>query len=378
MEDLKIGVSPNIAPGAHLWRHNRELSLIAIAVVLSIIGFVFLRRVGQFALSGQHYFQFFADSGTYHDMYSGFLNGPEGLVDVSYNFLGPMLLLSITGGNIYLVMITNIVIFTISMIFLSRALDIDPVRASIIQLINPMTLSSLMSVNKEIIAFPVIAFLITGYRYRSPALVGAAILVSVLARWQLTVFCLILIGIYFVRKVNRYITMLILLLSVSVAYYMSQEILQPVLENVEISTSSYTEGSGLFEFLIDRQNDGLYFLVAPLKAAHLLFSLGLRLDLMANPINIYNDLVVTTYCLGNILLFTWIVIKKQAVLSNDLIAISLVYLIVFALTPVYAPRYFFAVTVLWALVVAGARGGILPENRVPVSTGWRSLPRQGS
>lgn len=343
-------------------RSNREIELVIISVAVMIFGGAFLYFVGQYALIGRNPFQFFADSSTYHDIYSGFMPTPDGVIGVSYNFLGPLLILSATGGNIYLVMIANVVIFTLSMIFICRALNLDPVWSSVIQFLSPLTASSLMSVNKEIIVFPVLAFIITGYRGKSITLISAAVLVSLLARWQLTAFCIVLIGLYFVRNYNRHVVLFVLLMSISFVYYMSVDILRPVLENVEISTSSYTEGSGLFERLIELQNNGFYFLVAPIKAAHLLFSLGFRFESMIHPIVIYNDQIVASYCLVNFIFFAVLLVKKRGALSNDLIMISLVYLIVFALTPVYAPRYFYAVTILWALVLAGAKGSVLPDD----------------
>ena len=111
----------------------------------------------------------------------------------------------------------------------------------------------------------------------------------------------------------------------------------------------------------DLQDDGWYFLVAPLKAAHLLFSLGFRIENIRNPVSIYNDQVVGLFCLVNFILFTILTIRKKLSPKNDLMMISYVYLAVFGLTPVYAPRYFFPVTVLWALSLAGSSRSISTE-----------------
>lgn len=354
--------SSSLAAQERATRHGREIALMFIALVLVVFGGIFLYYIGQYALVGRHPFEFFADSKTYHDLYSGYLVMQEGLIGVSFNFLGPMMILSATQGNIYLIMIVNVTIFALSILFVSRSLNFDPVKVAFIQLLSPMTLSSLMSVNKEIIVFPVLVLIINGYRYRSISLVLAAVLISVLARWQLTVFCLVLIGLFFVRHVNRYLVLALLLIAVSAAYYFMQDLLRPILENVEFSTAQFTEGSGLFERLNQIQNDGFYFLVAIVKAAHLLFSLGLKFDTIRNPIIFYNDQVVATFCLVNLVFFIALIATRRFRLSNDLIMISIVYLVVFALTPVYAPRYFYAVTILWALALAGAKAGVSPTQ----------------
>jgi hypothetical protein len=358
-------------------RANREVVLVYLSIGVVIAGWIFLYFIGQYALIGNHPFQFFADSSTYHDIYSGFLVTAQGFIGISYNFLGPLLILTATGGNIYLIMVANVIMFSLSLIFICRALGTDPLTSFFIQFISPMTASSLLSVNKEIIVFPVLALLINGYRHRSPGLIAAAVVVSMLARWQLTAFCLILICLYFVRNANRYAILSALLLTTSISYYIAQDLLAPVLENVEFSTSSYTEGSGSFEILLNLQNDGLYFLVAPIKAAHLLFSMGTRFDLMFDPIIVYNDQVTTTYCFVNMVLFVALIMNGYGAVRHDLIMISLVYLIVFALTPIYSPRYFYAVTVLWGLALAGAKAGIPVDQKAPGPVHAKALGPHG-
>lgn len=336
-------------------RRNQEAALIFMAVPAIILGTLFLYFIGHDALLGRHPFQFFADSNTYHDLYSGVMITPDGFVDVSYNFLGPMLILTATGGNIYLVLIFNIFIFIASIISISRMLELNPVSMAAIQFLSPLTAFSLLSVNKEILIFPVFALLISSYRSKSVILLLGAIAVSLLARWQLTVFCITLAGLYIVRNLNRYLVLSILLVAVSFAYYLAKSILDPVLKSVELSTSTYTEGSGIFEYLNSMQDNGLYFLAAPAKAAHLLFSLGFRFHDIIYPIVVYNDQVIGSFCLINFIMFLGLLASKKVSPNIDLIMISFVYLIVFALTPVYAPRYFYPVTVLWALVLAGAK-----------------------
>jgi hypothetical protein len=353
-------------------RRNQESILMLLIIPAFLLGATFLYFIGQYALIGRNPFQFFADSNTYHDIYAGFRKTPAGFIDVSYNFLGPLLILTLLGGTIYLVLAFNIVVFVLSTIYICRMLGLNPIRAAAVQFLSPLTASSLLSVNKEILIFPVLALLIAAYRSRSIWLVLAAIGVSLLARWQLTVFCATLTGLFFVRRLNPYLLLGLLTMAVSVAYSLAQGFLAPVLRSVEASTSIYTEGSGLFERLNDLQNDGWYFVVAPIKAAHLLFSLGLRINNILHPIMIYNDQVIGLFCFVNILFFSTLVIMRKLSPRNDLIMISFVYLIVFALTPVYSPRYFYPVTVLWGFVIAGGWGRIQrpssPEKLLMEST----------
>lgn len=337
---------------------KQDGTLILLAIPVAILGAAFMYFIGRDALIGRHPFQFFADSNTYHDIYSGVMNTPDGFIDVSYNFLGPLMILTLLGGNIYLILILNIVIFVSSTILICRMLGLNPLRAAAVQFLSPLTSFSLLSVNKEILIFPVLALLIASYRSRSIPLVITAIFVSLLARWQLTVFCVTLMGLFFARRINPYLLLGALMVAISVAYYLSQEFLEPVLRSAEVSTSNYTEGSGLFEQLNAIQNQGWYFVVAPIKAAHLMFSLGLKIDAILNPIMIYNDQVIGLFCLVNIAFFFMIAWRRKLSPQNDLMMISFVYLVVFALTPIYAPRYFYPVTVLWGFVIVGGWGRI--------------------
>lgn len=339
-------------------RSSQETILVYCALIFALLAAFFLYQVGRYALAGFHPFQFFADSNTYHDSYSGLIAGPEGFIDVSYNYLGPLIILSVLGGNIYLVMAFNVAVFTVSIVAICRTLGIEPLRAAAFQFVSPLTISSLLSVNKEIITFPTLALLFAAYQRRSFYLAGLAVIVSMFSRWQLTVFCIVLVGLYFVRKLNRYVLLAALAFAVSTAYYFSQDLLDPVFRSNEIQTSTLTEGSGIFERLLDVQQDGFYFIALPFKAAHLMFSSGVRIGSILDPILVYNDQIVSTFCLVNILFFLVLIYRRALSMNNDLMAISVVFFIVFALTPIFAPRYFYTVFVLWGLVLAGARGSI--------------------
>ena len=357
-------------------RRDQEFFLLVLIIPAFLLGAAFLYFIGADALVGRHPFQFFADSNTYHDIYSGFMATPDGFIDVSYNFLGPLLILSMVGGNIYLVLAINIIIFVVSLISISRMLDINPLKAAAVQFLCPMTALSLLSVNKEILFFPVLALLIAAYRNRSILAVLCALGVSLLARWQLTVFCVTLVGIFFLRSMNRYLLLALLTMAVSIGYTLAQGFLEPVLRFVEASTLTYTEGSGFFELLNEIQNDGFYFAVAPLKAAHLLFSLGIKVDRIFYPIDIYNDQIVGLFSLMNITFLMLLIAKRRVLPNNDIVMISIVYLIVFALTPVYAPRYFYPVAVMWAFVIAGGVGHIR-RNATRLDQTRRSIVKAG-
>jgi hypothetical protein len=140
-------------------------------------------------------------------------------------------------------------------------------------------------------------------------------------------------------------------------------ILEPVQLNFESSAAEY-EGSGLYEWLIGMQNSGYYWLIFPIKAAHLLFASGLRMDRLLNPTEIYNDMWQLLHSTATLILFLFLWRARRARLANDFFFISVVYIAVFAITPIYAARYFYPVYVLWAVaLVTRAPFPLLIEGR---------------
>jgi hypothetical protein len=342
---------------------NRRLtvrwSLLLTAMVLlllGVIGAIFLHLVGIDALEGRNDFQFFADSNTYHDAAQGNLRHVSGIIDtvgVAGNFLGPLLVLQLVQQNYYLVMILNLIVMFVAVRSLADSASVNALKLQLLLLLNPITISSLLSVNKEVISVLFIALVVRGCKTRSVWTLAAAFAVSILVRWQLTIFLLALVGV--VGPCNplrryRWLTSIVLAVLVSLAYVWLASILEPVQLNFEVAVAQY-EGSGIFERLVRLQSQGLYWLVFPIKVAHLLFATGLRMDRLLNPTIIYNDvwqLLHSTMLLALFLLLWW---SHRLRLQNDLVYISAIYVLIFGLTPIYAPRYFFPVYVLWATAV---------------------------
>lgn len=342
-------------------RNSSATTLIFSSILFVIAGAFFLHFIGQYSLVDQHYFQFFADSNTYHSLYEGIYvpRGTDQLIDVSANYAGPIAILTITGGNIYLIMIINVAIFTTSMMCICKLLKIDEVKTSALLMLSPLTVSSLLSVNKEIFIFPFIAFMIIAYKNRSVLAIIFAFIFAVLFRWQLVLFLIAMIPAQFAfnfRLVSKWLVFAASLISISVVYYYLQSYLEPVFNVAERSNAAVASGSGVFSRLIDIQQEGWYFAVFFPKAAQLLFALGVRYDTILNPIDFYNDLFVTLHCTATIVVFLALLIYRRLSLSSDLIFASILFLIIFCITPIFAPRYLHPVYVIWVLVLCGATG----------------------
>lgn len=340
-------------------RARRPLALAALSV-LALLGLLFLAAAGIDALEGRNELQFFADSPTYHEAARGDLLHIEGLADmvgVAGNFLGPWLLIQLAGDSYYLVLVLNALLMGLSIASLSRSLQLDAVRLLGWLFLNPITLSSLLAVNKEVISLVVVALLVRALVRRSPATLLLAVAVSVLVRWQMT--AVLIVAAVMLAPIHprrwRWAALALLLGLLSTAYVLLAPVLEPIRANFEFAAADY-EGSGFYEWLVGLQDAGWYWLIFPIKAAHLLFGMGLRFDRLLAPVNIYNDIWQLLHSTSLLVLFVVLWRGRRLRLGNDLIYASLIYLAVFAITPIYTPRYFYPVFVLWALVACMPAG----------------------
>ena len=327
-----------------------------VLLVLTVLGAAFLYFVGIDALEGRNDFQFFADSNTYYEAASGGsgdINGVADAVSVSRNFLGPLLILKLTGQNYYFVLFVNVFLMFMALHGLAKAAYQNAFNLLLVLLLDPLTISSLLSVNKEIISLVFFALLFQAYCRKSLLALAAALAVSVLVRWQLTAFLLALAGstsAWNPLRRHRVLSLAAMLAIISVVYVELAPLFEPVQANFEYAAADY-EGSGLFAWLVGLQNEGLYWLIFPLKAAHLLFATGLRMDRLFNPTVIYNDIWQLLHSTATLVLFVLVWRSGRLRLRNDFIYVSAIYVAVFATSPIHSPRYFYPVYVLWALAL---------------------------
>ncbi len=331
----------------------------ALLVLMTLLGAVFLFAVGIDVLEGRSDFHFYADSSTYHEAARGDLVGIEtaaDLVGIAGNFLGPLLVLRLTGENYYFVLLANATMLFLSVVSISKTLKLDSLRLAILLLLNPLTVSSLLAVNKEILSLVFVAVLLRALATRSWWLIAVAALLSLLVRWQLTLVMMLLLAVMMPNRAlqgHRRLLIAGLLGTLSLLYVALLPIFEPIRATFELSVSEY-EGSGLYEWLVGWQEAGFYWAVFPLKAAHLLFGSGLRIDRLLAPTNYYNDFWQLLHSSATLLMFIALWRARRLRLDNDLIFVSVLYIAVFALSPIYSPRYFYPVYVLWAIALAAS------------------------
>jgi hypothetical protein len=326
---------------------------LAFLIVLGMVGAIFLHHVGIDSLQNEIKFQFYADSGTYHrDLENASFSAGE-LVQLFKNFLGPWLILKLAQNNYYIVLCVNILIFWFSVEMIVRAAQAKRGILYILLLANPVTLSSLLSVNKEIISLLAVALLIYSFAKGVRWGIFLTLVASVLVRWQLSGFCLVAIlafsNVNPLRKKRLFFCMFLLCVASGLAVAMSSVINQ--VDGFNLEGQGYN-GYGFFNHLVEGQKIGLYWLVFIPKSLHLLFGLGLHMDRLVNPVNLYNDVWQLLHSTAMLLVFLMLCIGRRIHVKNDLIFLSIIYLIIFVLSPIYVPRYFYPVYVLWVACLA--------------------------
>lgn len=332
-------------------------------LLVSVIFFIF---IAYYALIGEMDFQFYADSKTYEE--AARFQNIDSLVDVGGNFLGPVTILSILGPrNYWGIFFFNIVLFLFSMYFISREKGVSLRVLFFLIMISPITFTSLFSINKEIISLLCICMLIYNHRNKSIVVSLFILLFSYLVRWQFSLFYLMYL--FFFSKLNflkekRLLSFLLLLVLISVVlYYTKNSLLSGVFNIYERTSDEYTEGSGSFNVIMDVQNDYGYIFAFFPKVLHLMIGMITRYKMIFDYSDVYNNIILYFQAPLNFYLLYVNLRNHLLNMRNDYLFVALLYCAVFAITPIYAIRYFYPVSILLAYSYA-ARDTIL----CPIST----------
>jgi hypothetical protein len=339
-------------------RQNARRRMAHLVLLLYLSGaVVFFVRVAQPVLRGDLDFQFYADSATYVKMAEE--DAPlQDLLQVGLNALGPVLLLRALHSDPVLVFVFNVAAFLAAYrILRSSSAAADPLYLALALAASPVMFSSLMSINKEILALLVISLLAAHHSTGRRSYFVAGLLLSPLIRWQLTVFALVSAALRSgpLRR-HRALALGGLVIACSIGYpLMRAGVFQQLDDIAQAGALEQIGGSGLYARFVALQNRGLYFLVVVPKVLHLFVGLISRVGQMLQPTDVYNNLVATSQAIANLAisalaLLLWRIGRLR--LDSHPFFLGLVFAVIFGLSPIYSPRYLFPVYVLLALSVA--------------------------
>ena len=324
-------------------------------VSLLIIYFLFVNK----SLDGTLEIQLYSDTITYENYANQHteLELTE-LINVNYNYFGPVIIFKILGKNRLNVVFFNILILIYFFYSLNKILCLNKIKLLLLLCFNPIIFFSFLSLNKEILSFLFIIFFLKYISQKKMLYFILSIIFSLFVRWQLSCFFItyaILTSFLNPSYKNIINSIIVLIFFISIIFpILSSSIFKSVV-NVVLESKGTYEGSGLFITSNELQTKGLYFLIMVPKLFHLLFGLLVKI----NPKYIYDDfwnnVIVTGQSIPFLYIFITIFLKilnKKINLFNALFFASIIYFIIFTTTPIYAPRYFVPVYILLSIVLS--------------------------
>lgn len=331
-------------------------AIVSFYFALAITFFFFL---GDAMLNEEIGIRLFADSTTYElEAYALRDLSAIQLMIFNPNYFGPISILRLLDGSRWGVLVLNLLVFTLALSILFKAVELNRKLFVVLLLINPMTFSSLLSINKEIFSLLTISLMIYGIRHKSILASLACLVISVLARWQLGLFVVVLwvlISPLNILRHRRVWTLLLSIIFVSVAYSAMQNVywFSGVGEVAMVGAADW-EGTGMWEWFLQVQNAGGYFLIFPLKVLQAMFGILVYIDKMIDPpeLGFYNYVVVMLHALIMLFVLVYVFANKRLNVENNAFYFALLYMLIFAVTPIYAPRYFYPVFVLLCVLAA--------------------------
>lgn len=325
---------------------RKEWKIIFYYILISLLFFIF---VGRKVMINELEFQFYADSKTYVEEAK---SSNFDLISVGGNFLGPVSILKILGPeNYFMAYLFNVMLFMIAIIIMTRDRDINLGYFLFLTIVNPITFTSLISINKEILSLLFVSILISEHKrlHKRHILTILNIVLALMVRWQLAIFYIVYLIIFsrlnFFSK-NRFLVILSLLIVISVTLNYTQEALSSVFDIYERTLGEYTEGAGSFDLIMTIQFQYGYIYAFIPKILHLLLGLLSRYKLYFDFTDAYNNFILFNQALLNLYLLYKVFKDKYMRLNNDFLYISIVYCSIFAITPIYAMRYFYPISIL--------------------------------
>lgn len=305
-------------------------------------------------------FQFYADSTTYIELVGtmGDIDFLRQGVAVNANFLGPFLILSALQTH-ELIFLLHVAILIAALVLIQTNYELDRTRLAVLLIVSPLLFSSMMLVNKEILAMLCAALMLAYAANRQIVFLLAAAVAGMLVRWQMTVFVAVAaLFLFFPSNTRTRVTLLgglVILLTASLFVFRSE---YQALEDKAFQGIEAYAGSGVFVELNSLQRDLGYWVVAIPKILHLSFGMLLRPDKLGSSDDVYNDGFVFGQAAVFLMLTLYMFYRGKARIDSDAVFLGLIYLIIFGATPIYAHRYLFPVYIFFA--VAACRSGQRP------------------
>lgn len=310
--------------------------------------------VAEPALNGLIDLRIWADAPLYEavaDTYDDIL----GLISIAGNFLGPVLIIKLFNNNYSYIYLVNCLILIVSFYLISKTHHINNSKFLFYLLINPMLFISLMSVNKEIVSLLFIALLLSYLNNKKTIYLLLCFFISFVVRWQLTLFLIIYLALtspVLKMNTNRFKTLSIFILGISVIYILKSQALQNIGEMAGYLADVDIQGSGFFMQLNEIQMQYGYFVVFIPKIFQNLFGNITRIPNLLDWSDFYNNFIAVLQGILFIAMTLLLVLKHKLDLYDNVFYLAVIYCVLFAVSPIVQTRYFFIVSVLLAVILS--------------------------
>jgi hypothetical protein len=305
-------------------------------------------------LRGEMRLEFYADTDVYEPLARSMPLSFD-LISVGANLFGPLLVLKVLGGDRFLVYLFNVVCLAAAFAVVTRTFPVNRLQFLFYLMLTPLMFTSLLSINKEIVAVAATAFFASYYYSgrRSQLVVG--LIASCLVRWQMLLFMvtfMVMASPLNPFRRRRFVSALLLTVAISVVYARNLTTFEQLNQLALLGAQEYVEGSGLYGFFLTVQNHYGYFLVFLPKTLHQMLGLLTRADQVTEVEHFFNNDVMFFHSVASLVLLLVAAWRRRIRLDLDPVYIAVVYAAVFALSPIFSPRYFLPIYVLLAIAVA--------------------------
>ena len=339
---------------------KRRLSnplVFTILIVYSVIASILFFQYGLPSLEGKIPQQMYADSVTYEEAADA-LGPDDRLITIGGNYLGPLLVLRFFDFSRIAIHFFNLSIIFSSVLVAFRHLNVNRGIFLLAVLSSPLLLFSTFGVNKEIFLLPLSVCLAVFLQRRKAIWLVLAIITALFVRWQMVLFVLLVFSV--TSKMNifhakRWTILLVLTVAIAIAYPTLVSGPLEAIEQISVEGAQDelgTEASGVYPRMQEIQRSYGYVLVVIPKTTQLLIGLLSRFSLAGIEVDFWNNLVIMSQSLHNLLLIVVAFVHRRFTFSEDYFFLICTFAIMFAVTPVFAPRYFYPIAVWLALWLA--------------------------
>jgi hypothetical protein len=271
------------------------------------------------------------------------------MVTFSSNSLGPVLIGFLAGTN-FRIMLVNFALFFLSLYYLFKLTDIRKKLLTLLIVLNPFTIISIWTVNKEIIALLSVALLACYLESRRWFLLPAVVVVSFFARWEQAAFVilfLLTLSRFNPLRRHRLASLTVVLLALSVIY--------PLMNSMTAAWDVSSRSSHAMMALNSLQDKYLYFLVfVPKIAANFV-----PLPLLTFRNMDWHDVANGIGMLGHQALMVGVavalIVQRKFRLKSDAFFCAVLLVAISCLSPIIQPRYLYPAYILACIEVATRR-----------------------